>query len=254
MRQGFKLVGMQKPAGIFDLDVKPRSLSEDELIKQSLHLKPALWAKVRNSPSVGLDQELWDLTMEEVKQKRWLDGPYSFEELECMFNGVWNPVRRFGLMQRDKLRAIDDFSESGVNASFAYLEKIQLKSLDETVWIACCFVKHCLHCQFFDFVLDNGERLAGEVNSWWKGLDLKKPILQAKTVDLKSAYKQFAMSPQDRRLSVLALKRPSTNEALRLHIEDVTIWKHCIGAPFQPGSQVVAPYRPGVGYRVDKLL
>ena len=54
------------------------------------------------------------------------------------------------------------------------------------------FVKHCLHCQFFDFVLDNGERLAGEVNSWWKGLDLKKPILQAKTVDFKSAYKQFA--------------------------------------------------------------
>ena len=151
--------------------------------------------------------------MEEVKQKRWLDGPYSFEELECMFNGVWNPVRRFGLMQRNKLRAIDDFSESGDNASFAYLEKIQLKALDETVWIACCFVKHCLHCEFFDFVLDNCDRLAGEVNPWWRGLDLKKPILQAKAVDLKSAYKQFAISPDNRRLSVLALKRPGTNEA-----------------------------------------
>ena len=30
IRQGFKLVGMQKPTGIFGLDVKPRSLSEDQ--------------------------------------------------------------------------------------------------------------------------------------------------------------------------------------------------------------------------------
>ena len=92
-----------------------------------------------------------------------------------------------------------------VNSSFAYLEKIHLKALGETVWIACCFVKHCLHCQFFDFELEDGERLAGEVNRWWKDIDLQKPILQTKTVDLKSAYKQFAISPEDRRLSVLAL-------------------------------------------------
>ena len=213
IRRGFKLVGMQKPTGIFDPDVKPRTLSEHELIKQSRHLKPALWSKVSKSSEGEHDSGLWELTMEEVKQKRWLDGPYSFEELECMFEGIWNPVRRFGVMQRNKLRAIDDFSESGVNSSFAYLEKIHLKALDETVWIACCFVKHCLHCQFFDFELEDGERLAGEVNRWWKDIDLQKPILQTKTVDLKSAYKQFAISPEDRRLSVLALKRPGANEA-----------------------------------------
>ena len=35
--------------------------------------------------------------MEEVTVKRWRDGPYSYEELECLFEGVWNPVRRFGV-------------------------------------------------------------------------------------------------------------------------------------------------------------
>ena len=118
IQEGFKLVGMQKPTGIFGADVKPRSLSEEELVKHSRHLKPALWSKIRSAPKSDFDDNLWALTMEEVTTKRWLDGPYSYDELECLFEGVWNPVRRFGVWQRNKLRAIDDFSESGVNASF----------------------------------------------------------------------------------------------------------------------------------------
>ena len=35
IQEGFKLVGVQKPTGIFGADVKPRSLSEDELVKHS---------------------------------------------------------------------------------------------------------------------------------------------------------------------------------------------------------------------------
>ncbi len=149
--------------------------------------------------------------MEEVTVKRWLDGPYSYEELECLFEGVWDPVRRFGVWQRNKLRAIDDFSESGVNASFAYLEKIQLRALDEIIWVASCFIKYVVHHEHYCFDLGN-ETLSGKVHSWWKSLDLSKPFLHVKTVDLKSAYKQFAIHPADRRLSVLALKRPGAGD------------------------------------------
>ena len=149
--------------------------------------------------------------MEEVTTKRWLDGPYSYDELECLFEGIWNPVRRFGVWQRNKLRAIDDFSESGVNASFAYLEKIQLRALDEIIWVAACFVKYVIHHEHFSFDID-GEKMSGKVHSWWKSLDTNKSFLQVKTVDLKSAYKQFAIHPSDRRLSVLALRKPDTGE------------------------------------------
>ena len=207
IREGFKLVGLQKPTGIFGVDVKPRSFSEDELIKHSRHLKPALWSKIRNSPKSDFDDDLWTLTT----TKRWLDGPYSYDELECLFEGVWNPVRRFGVWQRNKLRAIDDFSESGVNASFAYLEKIQLRALDEIIWVAACFIKYVIHHEHFSFDV-GGETISGKVHSWWKDLDAGKPFLQVKTVDLKSAYKQFAIHPSDRRLSVLALKKPKTGE------------------------------------------
>ena len=203
-------MGMQKPTGIF-VDVKPRSLSEEELVKHSRHLKPALWSKIRSAPKSDFDDDLWALTMEEVTTKRWLDGPYSYDELECLFEGVWNPVRRFGVWQRNKLRAIDGFSESGVNASFAYLEKIQLRALDEIIWVAACFIKHVIHHEHFSFDL-GGETMSGKVHSWWKDLDTSKPFLQVKTVDLKSAYKQFAIHPSDRRLSVLALKKPGTGE------------------------------------------
>ena len=211
IQEGFKLVGLQKPTGIFGADVKPRSFSEDELIKHSRHLKPALWSKIRNAPKSEFEDELWTLTMEEVTTKRWLDGPYSYDELECLFEGTWNPVRRFGVWQRNKLRAIDDFSESGVNASFAYLEKIQLRALDEIIWVAACFVKYVIYHEHFSFDID-GEKMSGKVHSWWKSLDTNKSFLQVKTVDLKSAYKQFAIHPSDRRLSVLALRKPDTGE------------------------------------------
>ena len=160
IQEGFKLVGMQKPTGIFGVDVKPRSLSEEELVKHSRRLKPALWSKIRSSPKSDVDDDLWALTMEEVTTKRWLDGPYSYDELECWFEGVWNPVRRFGVWQRNKLRAIDDFSESGVNASFAYLEKIQLRALDEIIWVAACFIKYAIHHEHFSFDL-GGETMSG---------------------------------------------------------------------------------------------
>ncbi len=66
IQEGVKLVGMQKRTGIFEADVKPRSLSEDELVKQShsRHLKPALWSKIRSSSKGDFDEDLWPLTME----------------------------------------------------------------------------------------------------------------------------------------------------------------------------------------------
>eukprot|EP00438_Fugacium_kawagutii_P022633 Skav216773 [mRNA] locus=scaffold3064:4705:6270:+ [translate_table: standard] len=126
-----------------------------------------------------------------------------------MFNHHWLPVRRFAVWQRSKWRAIDDFSECGVNSSFAYFERVDLKALDETLWIACCFTKFCLHEDRYDFTLSSGERLAGNVSEAWRQLPEDQVQVVSKTVDLKSAYKQFAILPDNRKLSVLSLKRPS---------------------------------------------
>ena len=212
IREGFQLVGMQQPSGIFESDIKPRTLSRNELLQQAKFIKPALWKKIETGRREQYDEELWNITLDEVREKRWLDGPYSFEELEVMFDGVWLPVRRFAVWQRSKWRPIDDFSECGVNASFAYVEKIQLRALDEILWIANCFVKLCVTEKRFDFCLQSGKRLCGEVNKVWQLFPADDVQLVAKTVDLKSAYKQLAIAPDNRRLSVISLRNPESGK------------------------------------------
>ncbi|CAK9004344.1 unnamed protein product, partial [Durusdinium trenchii] len=211
IRDGFRLVGLQKPSGVFSKDVKHRTLSERELLSQSKHIKPALWGKISSAPATEYQQDLWDITMQEVREKHWLQGPFSFEELEVMFDGVWMPVRRFAVWQRSKWRPIDDYTECGVNASFGYLEKIDLRALDQTVWVASCLIRHAIHLEFAEFRLSTGEVLRAPVDKHWKRRHSKEFVL-TKTVDLKSAYKQLPISPIDRKLSILTLKSPRTGE------------------------------------------
>ena len=214
IKSGFKLIGMQQPSGVFSADIKPRAFSEEDLVKQLKFLQPALWGKIQAGPETEYEQDLWDMTMQELNEKSWLEGPYSRKELDVLFNYEWLPVRRFAVWQRSKWRAIDDFSECGVNATFSYLEKIDLKALDEIVWMSCCFVKYCIYEEHFDFKLSTGERLAGLVDPEWRKMPKESIQLVAKTIDLKSAYKQFPICPEHRKYSVLVLKKPSNGKAM----------------------------------------
>jgi hypothetical protein len=214
VRDGFKLTGLQHPSGIFAADVKPRSLTEEDLVKQLKFLQPALWGKVQSGPRAEYDQDLWDMTMQELTDKGWLEGPYSRDELDVLFEHQWLPVRRFAVWQRSKWRAIDDFSECGVNSTFAYFEKIDLKALDEVVWMACCFVKFCIFEERFDFTLLSGVRLSGPVDKAWRDIPTESTQLVAKTIDLKAAYKQFPIFPGHRKFSILVLKRPRDGVAM----------------------------------------
>ena len=208
IRSGFKLVGMQKPTGVFAADIKPRTLSVAELEAQMQFIRPALWRKIQTENDTEYCQELWDITMEEVTKKKWLQGPYESDELDVLFESQWLPVRRFAVWQRSKWRPIDDFSECGVNSSYAYFEKIDLKALDEVIWIASCFTKFCRHEKRYDFVLSSGDRMCGEAHCDWTSMPPERAQVVAKTVDLQSAYKQFAIRPDNRRFSVLSLKCP----------------------------------------------
>ena len=55
-----------------------------------------------------------------------------------------------------------------------------------------------------DFSLSTGEKLRGRVHPGWTEKDVGG--LVTKTVDLKSAYKQFAISPEDRKRAVITVK------------------------------------------------
>ena len=107
--------------------------------------------------------------MEEV-EKGWLLGPLSNSEVPG-----WQPVsRRFGLIQKKgKLRLIDDYTESGVNACVTSVEAPVLHTVDVAgatlvMWFNACKVANI------------------------------SPELVVRTFDLKSAYRQVGLSKSGR--------------------------------------------------------
>ena len=87
---------------------------------------------------------------------------------------------------------------------------MDLKALDEIVWTACCFVRYCVFENLFAFTLASGEKLCGSVDPEWKQMPEGAIQLAAKTVDLKSAYRQFPICPDHRKYSTLISRSRAT--------------------------------------------
>ena len=102
LKSGFPLVGESQPSGIFDVDRKPASLTREELLQHSKFLRPALWAKVSSSPLDDTAMCIWEATQQELLEKEWLTGPFSWDQLQARYPGGWLPVRRFGLTRRTR--------------------------------------------------------------------------------------------------------------------------------------------------------
>ena len=199
--EGFHLVGTPEQTAIFPPEVNIPTMSVAQLDEESRILKPMLWDKVAKGE---FDEDTWNATVEEATQKSWLDGPHSWEQLEEMFDGDWTPARRFGIIQSGKLRVIDDFSENGTNSVYACQEKLDLRTLDHLTWCAVQMANSIWKTREVDFTLSTGERLKGRVDGGWNKSDIGG--LLTKTVDLKSAYKQFAIAPADRKRAVIVVK------------------------------------------------
>ena len=214
LKEGFPLVGESSPSGIFDVDRKPASLTRSELFQHAKYLKPTLWAKVANSKLDDAACHVWNATQEELLDKGWLTGPYSWEDLQARFPDGWLPVRRFGLVQKDKTRSIDDLAENSVNRAYAVSDRISLRALDELVWSAITLFKVFLAKGEVVIPLADGSRLCFQVHPFWRSLPHDRLQPSVKTVDLKSAYKQLAVSPADRCLSIVTVKDPASGQAV----------------------------------------
>ena len=81
----------------------------------------------RSSGDALLDDKLWERTQTEV-QRGWLEGPLNWEDLP---EGA-AVSRRFPISQSDKVRPIDDFSQSQVNATVTRCHLRFGYSFDET--------------------------------------------------------------------------------------------------------------------------
>jgi len=130
-------------------------------------LNKSIFSQVQSTVKDKISTSTWETTLDEEKPGWiWRDPDQSL-------NGKV-AAKRFGLQQKNKIRVIDDCSVCGLNAACGVKERFKIHAIDEM----CAYI--------------------GWVFSRFKGG--QKPSIIGKTFDPKSAYRQFCISEEDRRL------------------------------------------------------
>ena len=170
MAQGFSLTGTQAPTGLFPSRLRAASLSVDSLKSLAKGINPGVISKVKAMRDDPLQDSVWEQTQVEVKAG-WLIEESNGGDLQ---GKVVAP--RFGLAQGDKVRMIDDLAACHYNSATGLTEKYVVHSVDTISAMLIAMLDENLR-----------REQAGHA-----------PVkLVARTWDLLSAYKQYAVSGVD---------------------------------------------------------
>ena len=138
--------------------------------------------------------------MEECS-RGWLMGPFSsLKEATAFLGRQPHLCRRFALQQPNKIRAIDDLSENSVNKAHGYQDKLSLHDVD-TLSSLIRYLERMYRDVQGSFVLRDSSTSEYKVHPGWK-LDVG---WLGKTFDLKAAYKQLCVSPQQWNFSAVVV-------------------------------------------------
>ena len=160
MKAGVQLTGEPDITGLFKpnfrpMDCTPASVRERAKDFRTLVLKSVVSQK-------GLDGSVMTKTLEE-RDRGWLVGPFKLDDLpdDAIIS------RRFGITQGQKVRLIDDFTQSGVNLAVQSYEAPQPQSTDVIASICHSLLE------------------SSKINE-----------LVGKAFDLSAAYRQVAVAPE----------------------------------------------------------
>ena len=182
LQEGAELTGEVPQTGMLPKCFKPALLSDDGLGKHATLMRPRLVTAASSSGDPEVDKQVWEQTLSEVQQG-WLRGPLQESEVP-----VGSPVsRRFGLKQKTKVRLIDDYSASNVNACVSTFESPTLHTTDVISAILALWFQGC-------------EK---------HGCD---SALVIRTFDLSSAYRQIALSKTGRDFGFIAVYCPASRQ------------------------------------------
>jgi len=173
LRVGSPLAGEIPKCSTFQELYKPCMLTMGQLLKEAPTRNQAILSACKSSGNVRVDQQLLFETREEVK-KGWAIGPFSEVPDGCVVS------RRFPLVQRDKVRMIDDFTISGINDTASSQNKVDLHMVDTFAAVVREFFRCC--------------EATGRASN-----------LVAKTYDLKSAYRQVPIHEEHLRFSFFCI-------------------------------------------------
>ena len=177
---GFKLTGWLRKSNVFPHRVRHPEYDVQTLKMLAKGLNQSIKAQVAAMEINDVTRSAWETTKEEL-QKGWLwvDDDTSMDGKVV--------AKRFGLVQKNKTRVIDDFSICGLNAACGLREKFKIHAIDELA----AYLSHV-----FTTSSKSGT-----------GLDVV-----GKTFDLKSAYRQFGLSEDDAQLARVMVLDTDSNQ------------------------------------------
>ena len=180
---GFSLVGETPKSYVLPSKMQPATLSTAELERVSDKSNKALRFMTRSCGDADMDHKLWQRTLVEV-ERGWLLGPLEWEVLPP----TATVSRRFPILQSDKVRPIDDFSQSQVNSTVTSHEQATVDGPD----VICSLALYLMKClQKFG----------------------KSTELQGRALDLSSAYRQLPITDDSRKFAFLAIYNPETKSS-----------------------------------------
>ena len=195
---GFKLLGAIESPGLFrplDDEVPPPQLGLSALLGK--HAADVTLKVESCLPRFPFAAEAKAITQDEVRDGL-AAGPFTKSQLDSLFGpGNWIPMRRFMLLQANKLRAIDDGRFSGHNKSCFSEETIYTISPD---FVAAA-------CKFCSGLLQD---LEGDLPMW------AEPHFG--TEDMKAAYRQLPNDPDEQAGLFIAFYDPDDQQVKYVHL------------------------------------
>ena len=182
--QGFPLTGWLPDSQVFPKDYRPPNMSLTALESLSKGLNARVRAKVLGTASSELNEATWAETEKELSEG-WMEIDESDGK-----GSAW--ALRFGLQQKEKVRVIDDFSIAGINHTTGLQERLKIFGIDDIAALLAYSLDSCNRADH--------------------------PTLLGKTMDLKSAYKQFGVKSEDRQRVRVATCHPTTEQFILLMV------------------------------------
>ena len=187
-RKGFNITGWVEPSGLFEKDLKPMEYTKSMLLDQ------AIWKEKADSARKGPsdDYDVLRAACDKEVAAGWLEGPLTSLQLDGLFGqGRWKSSLRFGVRQGLKVRPVDDYSASGVNATVGLSEKVNLMSVDEVAGLLRSLVRA------------REEDSGVKVDDAWRAFDSADLLIGA--VDLKAAYRQLPLSDDSADVAIIRI-------------------------------------------------
>ena len=190
--EGFRLVGVQPHSGYFQQQTVLAIATPEAISTSALVNNTKLLNSTKSSGDRQLDMEAWNLVQEEIS-KGWLTEPvYSLKEATNKWPGLVIS-RRFPLRQGPKIRLIDDFNESNVNLAYTHSEKLSFHDID-VISATVGTISQRLR--------------TSKPHVDWNNQSLR---FLGRTLDLKSAYKQWVVSDDCLKFNIICIWDPVSN-------------------------------------------